>query len=167
MRRRIFFRWLFYGTAAVGFALLQSLLLNRLSLWGIHPFLLPALVAVAAAFEARRESFVFALVLGFFCDLAMPGVIPCFYVLAFTFCALLSSLTSRRLIVPGFVCSMVCCGVSTVFCGFLYALLFSFFHALTAVDALLLVGRELLLSVPCFLLVHFVFQAIYRRFRQN
>lgn len=167
MRRRIFFRWLFYGTASVGFALLQSLLLNRLSLWGVHPFLLPALIAVAAAFEARRESFVFALVLGSFCDLAMPGVIPCFYVLAFTCCALVSSLVSRRLIVPGFICSMVCCGTSTVFCGLLYALLFSFFHALTAVDALFLVARELLLSIPCFLFIHFVFQAIYRRFRQD
>ena len=167
MRRRIFFRWLFYGTACVLFALLQSLLLNRLSLWGIHPFLLPALIAVAAAFEARRESVVFALFLGFFCDLAMPGIIPCFYELAFTLCALLSSFVSRRLIVPGLVCSMVCCGASTVFCSVLYALLFAYSHSITAMDALFLVLRELLMSAPCFLPVHFVFQAIHRRFRRD
>ena len=167
MRRRIFFRWLFYGIATLGFALLQSLLLNRLSFQGIHPFLLPALVAVAGAFESRRESFIFALVLGLFCDLAMPGVIPCFYVLAFTFCALVSSFISRRLIVPGFVCSMVCCAVSTVFCSLLYALLFSFSYTLSAVDSIFLMARELLFSLPCFLLVHFVFQAIYRRFRRD
>ena len=167
MRRLIFFRWLFYGTAALLFAFLQSLLFNRLSFWGIHPFLFPALIAVAATFESRRESFTFALVFGLFCDLAMPGAIPCFYMLAFTLCALMSSLVSRRLIVPGFICSMVCCGASTVFCGFLYALLFAFSHAVTALDALYLVMRETLITSPCFLPVHFVFQAIHRRFRRE
>ena len=167
MRRRIFFRWLFYGGAAVIFIFLQSALLDHLSFRGIHPVLLPALIAVAAAFEARRESFIFALTLGVLCDLSIPGVIPCFYLLAFTFCAVLSSFVSRRLIVPGFVCSMVCCAASTAFCGLLYALLFAFSHPVSAADALLLVAWELLVSIPWFLPIHFVFQAIHRRFRRD
>ena len=150
--------------AALLFVFFQSLLLNRLSFWGIHPFLLPSLVAVAAAFESRRESFVFALILGTLCDLAMPGVIPCFYALVFPFCAVVSSIISRRLIVPGFVCSMVCCGISTGFCSLFYALLFAFSHTLTMVDALFLAARELLVTIPCYFLVHFLFRAIHRRF---
>lgn len=164
MRRRIFFRWLFYGAASLGFSLVQSILLNRLSFRGIHPFLFPALIAVAAAFEARRESFVFAALTGVLCDLAMPGIIPCFYLLAFSFCAVMSSFVSRRLIVPGFVCSMVCCGASVVFCSLSYALLFAFSHPLAAADALFFLLRELLVTAPFFLPVHFLFQAIYRRF---
>ena len=45
----LFYRWLFYGLAAALCLIVQSLLLNRLRLWGIHPFLPPVLVAVAAA----------------------------------------------------------------------------------------------------------------------
>ena len=43
----LFYRWLFYGLAAVLGLVLQGLVLNRLRVWGIHPFLPPVLTAVA------------------------------------------------------------------------------------------------------------------------
>lgn len=167
MRRRIFYRWLFYSLATFLFLFLQNVLLNHLVVHGIHPFLLPALVAIAATLESRREGFLFAAALGLLLDLAIPAAIPCFYLLSLCLCALLSSLVSRRLIVPGFICSMVCATGATVLCSLLSAFFYNYFHSIP----LLLTGKialiELLLSLLFFLPVHGLYFVIHRRFSRN
>ena len=167
MRRRTFFRWLFYGAATLLFLFLQQILLNHLSFWNVHPFLLPSLAAIAAAYESRQEGIIYAAVLGLFTDLAMPGIIPIFYVLAFSLCAFLSGVVARRLIIPGFVCSLTCACGATALCDLLYALIFSYSHSLLPFSAVLLAGRELLLTVLFILPVHFLFRSIHLKFRRD
>ena len=167
MRRRTLFRWIFYAGAALLLALLQGTVLNRLVFWGTHPFLLPSLAAVAAAFETRREGFIFGAVLGLFSDLMVPGPIPCFYLLALSFTALLSSLISRRLVMPGLVCSLLCSAAGNLLTGLLYALCFLYSHPLPLSTLGLMMAKELLLTLPFYFLVHWLYRWVHLTFRRD
>ena len=50
------FKWLFYSLTALAFVLLQVFVLVHVRLWGIHPFVFPALVATIAALESPHDS---------------------------------------------------------------------------------------------------------------
>ena len=102
-QRNIWYRWLFYGLAAALFLILQAAALRHVRVWGIHPFLPPVLVAVAASWEDRQEGLCAAAVFGLLCDLTMTPPIPCFYVLSFTAIAFLSGLVAKRWILPKWV----------------------------------------------------------------
>lgn len=148
-QRDIFYKWLFYALAGVLWAVLQQLILNRLDFWGgVHPFVLPLVPVMVAILEKRTDSAFFAVGAGLFCDLLLPGVIPCFYTLVFLAAALLCGLIAGRIIVPGFLCAFVCSVVSLVLTDLLLLLfLFPSTH-FAAADAFSLMGRELLLSLP-------------------
>lgn len=160
----LFYRWLFYALASLLFLALQRLLLDRLALWGVHPFVLPVLVAVAASWEDRQESLCAAAVFGLLCDLWVPSVIPCFYLLSFAAAALLSGVIARRWIMPGFFCA-VAVSVSALAVNSLLTMLFLAFRGRVDTPAALwLSARELLLSAPLSIPVYFLFLPIHRRF---
>ena len=106
-QRDIFYKWLFYALAGVLWAVLQQLILNRLDFWGgVHPFVLPLVPVMVAILEKRTDSAFFAVGAGLFCDLLLPGVIPCFYTLVFPLIALVASHISRSLLPAGLLCSL-------------------------------------------------------------
>ena len=78
-QRDMFFKWLYYAGAVLLLVLVQSLVLNRISVWAVHPFLPPVIAGIMAMLEGPAEGAVFGGVFGLLCDLTMPGVIPCFY----------------------------------------------------------------------------------------
>ena len=82
-QRDMFFKWLYYAGAVLLLVLVQSLVLNRISVWAVHPFLPPVIAGIMAMLEGPAEGAVFGGIFGLLCDLTMPGVIPCFYTLAF------------------------------------------------------------------------------------
>ena len=82
-RNETIFKWSLYAGATVLLLLLQSFLLQRLSFWGVIPFLYPAVAAVLGNYESPVSSTIFGLVLGVVCDLLLPGSIPCLYTLMF------------------------------------------------------------------------------------
>ena len=49
-RRMITIKWVFYSLWTLLFLLAQQLVLPHIRLWGVHPFLLPVLAAVAASY---------------------------------------------------------------------------------------------------------------------
>ena len=81
-RRLLTLKWLFYSLWTLLFLLVQQLVLPHLRIWGVHPFLLPALAAIAASFEGKREGPVFAIILGLVCDALFTGAFPGFYTAA-------------------------------------------------------------------------------------
>lgn len=161
---RLFYRWLFYALAALLFLAIQSLFLNRVSLWGVHPFVLPVLVAVASSWEDRQECLCAAAVFGLLCDLWLPGVIPCFYFLSFSLCAFLAGIVSSRWISPGFFCAILNTVFSLVLNGALCALFLTYRGGSSTAAAALLAGKELLLSLPLTVPVYLLFFPIHRRF---
>ena len=95
-RSELILRWSVYGAAGLLVCLVQGLILQRLDLWGVMPFLYPALAAMVAVWEGAVPcGAVYALCLGAACDLALPGGIPCFYTIAFPLAAMLVGLLTR------------------------------------------------------------------------
>lgn len=162
--RYIWARWLFYGLAAALFLLLQSVVLWRIRVWGIHPFVLPVLVAVAASWEERQEGICAAAVFGLLTDLTLSPPIPCFYLLTFTASAFLAGLVAKRWILPGFFCAVAVSVAAFIINGAFHALILSFRGIQDLVTAAAITGRELLLTAPLIPPVYLLFHRIHRRF---
>ncbi len=165
-QRDLFFKWLFYSATALLFLLIQGLILNRLSLWGYtHPFLPPLLAIMPSTLENRDESVLFAVVFGFFSDLLMPGPVPGFYTVVFLAAAVLCGLIAGRLLMPGFLCAVVCSAIGLLTCSLMYILTALSHPSIALPDALRLMGRELLLTLPFSPAIFWLDRKIYLRMR--
>ncbi len=165
-QRDLFYKWLFYSGAALLFLVLQSWVLNRLSLWdGVHPFLPPMLALMPSLLENRDESALFAVIFGFFSDLFMPSPVPGFYTLVFLAIAVLSGLIAGRLLMPGFLCAAVCGAMGLVLCGLVHLLTALSHPSISLPDALGVIGRELALSLPFSPAIFWLDRKIYLRMR--
>ena len=74
-------KWTLYAAAAVLCLFVQGAFLQRVTVWGVIPFLYPLLAAIPATYESPVSGTVFALCVGIFCDLLLPDPIPCLYTL--------------------------------------------------------------------------------------
>ena len=164
---KTFYRWLFYALAAGACLMVQGLILDRLRLWGIHPFLPPVLVAVAAAREERQESLCAAAVFGLVCDLTMSPVIPCFYILTFAAAAFLTGLMAKHLIVPGFFCALAASVLAIVLNGAFHTLFLTYRGVGNFAASAAITGSELLLTLPLMPLVYLLYGPIHRRFQAD
>ena len=119
-QRDMFFKWLYYAGAVLLLVLVQSLVLNRISVWAVHPFLPPVIAGIMAMLEGPAEGAVFGGIFGLLCDLTMPGVIPCFYTLAFLAAALPAAMIAKRLLSQGFLCAVLCAALPLVITDLLH-----------------------------------------------
>jgi len=165
MTRRAFIqKWILYCLCALLLTALQTLVLVRVRFWGVHPFILPALAAIAASFEGRREGPVFGLVLGLLCDQLFPGTFPCFYAVTLLLSAVAAGLAARRIIMPGAVCSLLVSAAALTLTDLLNAVAFSYTYGTPFGASLWLMARELLISLPAAMLIHPAFSHVHRRF---
>ena len=171
-QRDMFFKWLYYAGATLLLVLVQSLVLNRICVWGVHPFLPPLIAAITAMLEGPGEGAAFAGVFGLLCDLTMPGIIPCFYTLAFLAAALLAAVIAKRFLSQGFLCAVLCAGLSLLVTDLLHTLLLAAQFGepaelrqrgveLTA--ALSLTGREAAVTVVLSPLVYLLLRSVHNR----
>lgn len=163
----LFYRWLFYGLAAVLCLLLQGFVLSRLQVWGVHPFVPPVLIAVAAAQEDRQECLCAGAVFGLVCDLLLSPVVPCFYTVTFALTAFLAGLIAKQLLVPGFFCALASSLLALLLNGAFHALFLTYRGIHDLRSAALITGCELLLTLPLIPLVYLLFRPIHRRFRSE
>ena len=91
-RNETIFKWALYAGATAVFFLLQGAVLQRITLWGVIPFVFPILVAVLGMYEGPLPASVYALTVGVLCDLLLPASIPCFYTLIFPAAGLCAAL---------------------------------------------------------------------------
>ena len=75
-RNETIFKWALYAGATAVFFLLQGAVLQRITLWGVIPFVFPILVAVLGMYEGPLPASVYALTVGVLCDLLLPASIP-------------------------------------------------------------------------------------------
>lgn len=94
-RNETIFKWALYAGATAVFFLLQGGVLQRISLWGVIPFVFPILVAVVGMYEGPLPGSVYGLTVGVLCDLLLPAFIPCFYTLVFPAVGLCAALVSQ------------------------------------------------------------------------
>ena len=152
-QRDMFFKWLYYAGAVLLLVLVQSLVLNRISVWAVHPFLPPG----------PAEGAVFGGIFGLLCDLTMPGVIPCFYTLAFLAAALPAAMIAKRLLSQGFLCAVLCAALALVITDLLHTVLLTFRQGVELSAALSLTGRELAVTVVLSPLVYLLLRSVHNR----
>lgn len=166
--RDFVYKWLFYSLVTLAFVLLQVFVLVHIRVWGVHPFVFPVLVAIVAALESVHESAIYALTLGVLLDITMPAVIPCFYTVAFLAVVLpVSRLLSAKVLSLPFFCCMLCGGLSIVCTDLLHMLFLNASVSFSFTTALLLMGKELLLTLPLIPLVYLPTYKIRRIFHRE
>lgn len=148
------YKWLFYALVSLLFVLIQCFGLVHLRVWGVHPFLFPVLVSTVAALETAHESAIYTLVMGLLMDLTMPGILPCFYTVAFLVVFVVTRLLSVKVLSWPFFCCMLCGVLSIVCCGLLNTLFLQAKVDFTLPGALVLLAKELLLTLPLMPLVY-------------
>lgn len=162
-QRDMFFKWLYYAGATLLLVLVQSLVLNRICVWGVHPFLPPLIAAITAMLEGPGEGAAFAGVFGLLCDLTMPGIIPCFYTLAFLAAALLAAVIAKRFLSQGFLCAVLCAALALVITDLLHTVLLTFRQGVELTAALSLTGREAAVTVVLSPLVYLLLRSVHNR----
>jgi len=156
-------KWAVFALGTLALFALQYLLLDRVALWGLRPFLYPMLPAVLSSYEGMRRGSVFSLALGVVCDLLLVGPFDGFFTLIFTVIGVGSGLIGEHLLPPGWLCGLSVSAMALLLTG-LCRILVQLFRG---GEHLLLMGRiavvEALLSLPALLVVLPLYRLIHRR----
>ena len=105
-RNKLIVKWSLYGAAALVCLLVEGALLQRITIWGVIPFLYPLLAAIPATRESPAAGAAFALCVGVVCDLLLPGAVPCLYTLVFPLAGLCAGLLAQSVLPAGYLCSL-------------------------------------------------------------
>ena len=81
--------------------------------------------------------------------------------------AVIAWLLSGQVLAAGLVCSLVVTAAATAVCGLLHMAVLAGHHGATAGATLSLLGRELLLSLPCAVAAHPLFRWVQRRIKSD
>lgn len=161
-RNETIFKWFLYA-AAVACLAAQGAVLQRITLWGVIPFLCPLLAAIPATWESPAAGTAFALAVGIACDLLLPAPIPCFYTLIFPLAGLFASLLSHSILRPGFLCSLAAAAMAFALTdGFACFVLWSRGKAAWEAGASVAL-REFCVTAPWIIPVTLLFRAVFRR----
>ena len=162
-RNEVIIKWTLYALATALCFLLQGALLQRITIWGVIPFLYPMLAAVPATYEAPVPATIFALCAGVVCDVLLPGSIPCFYTLVFPVIGLCASLLAQGALPAGFFCSFVVTVIAFLLTDlFRCFLLWASGHAAWGAGSFLML-RETCVPLPLLFPVTVLYRAVYRK----
>lgn len=162
-RNETIFKWFLYAAAAAACLAAQGAVLQRITLWGVIPFLCPLLAAIPATWESPAAGTAFALAVGIACDLLLPAPIPCFYTLIFPLAGLFASLLSHSILRPGFLCSLAAAAMAFALTdGFACFVLWSRGKAAWEAGASVAL-REFCVTAPWIIPVTLLFQAVFHR----
>lgn len=164
-RNETIFKWFLYSAAAVLCLAVQGAFLQRITLWGVIPFVCPLLAAIPATWESPASGAVFALAVGVVCDLLLPGPIPCLYTLVFPLAGLCAGLLSQSWLPAGVLCSLVASAAAFLLLdGFHCFLLWSRGAAAWSAGASVML-REACVTAPLVIPVTLLYRAVFRRTR--
>lgn len=161
-RSETFMKWTLYTLAALACCTVQGLLLQRITLLGVIPFLYPAVATVLSTLEGPLSGAIFSLAFGAACDLALPGPIPCLYTLVFPVAGLLAALAAQGLIKAALPCALVTTALSLALIDLVRALGLALEGEVVWPAAPLLFLRETVATLPFVLPVFLLFRAVYR-----
>lgn len=164
-RNETIIKWALFGSAAALVCLIQGLL-QHLVLFGVLPFLFPALVALVGMYEGTVPGAVFGLVIGVVCDLTIPSTIPCLYTLIFPLAGLLSALIAQFWIPAGFLCGLVSTVVSFAMTDAFHAVVLALTGSPAWTAAGIVALKETALTLPFALPVFLLLRAIHVKCHQ-
>ena len=166
-RNALIFRWTLYAAAALLCVFAQTAVLQRVVLWGVIPFLYPAVAVIPPMFEGSVPGTVFALVFGVVCDLLLPTPSPCFYTLVFPVAALCAALLTQSVLRAGYGSALLSTAIGFLLSG-LFGCLLLWFRGKTDWEAgMLLTLRECLVTLPLVLPATALFRVVHRRVHRD
>lgn len=71
-RRATAIKWICYCLGALVLVLVQSAVLVHVRIWGVHPFILPAIAVIPATLERGEQGLLYGAFFGLACDLLAP-----------------------------------------------------------------------------------------------
>ncbi|HPE16914.1 MAG TPA: rod shape-determining protein MreD [Oscillospiraceae bacterium] len=161
------YKWTMYGLALVLTALVDSLLLVRLTILGVHPTLLPVAAACVGVLEGQAGGAGFGLACGVLAVFGVWGETPLF-LFALSLAGFLSGTVSAFLLRRGFLSALLC-AAGTLLAVDLFRVGWFHFHLGAAYSDLFRVaGAEILVSLLFAPLVYRLFFLVFRwagRFR--
>ncbi|MEY8389058.1 hypothetical protein AALC17_17575 [Oscillospiraceae bacterium 38-13] len=162
-RNETIFKWLLYAAATALCLFLQGSLLQRLTLWGVLPFIYPLLAAIPATYEGPLPGSIFSLSLGILCDLLLPSPIPCFYTMTFPLAGLCGGLLSQSWLPAGFLCSLVSAAAAFLLTGAFHCLLLWMRGAAAWEAGALVAFREFCVTLPLTFPLTLLYRSVFRR----
>ena len=162
-RNEVIFKWSLYAAATALCFLLQGALFQRVTVWGVIPFVYPLLAAIPAAYEGPVPGTVFALAVGVVCDLILPGPLPCFYTLVFPVAGLCAALLAQNWLPAGFLCSLAVTAATFFLTGCFTALLLWLRGNSAWGASAFLTLREFCVTAPLTVPATVLYRAVYRR----
>ena len=162
-RNDLWFKWFLYAMAALLCIAVQTALLQRITLWGVIPFIYPLVAAIPASFEGPAAGALYGLCIGVLCDSLLPGPIPCFYTLLFLVTAILSGVLAHGLLSAGMVCSLAISVLAFLLLALFHCLCLWFRGSAAWGAGLFVMVRELLVTLPLAFPVTYLFRAVRRR----
>ena len=165
-RNKTIYKWLLYGAAAALCLAVQGALLQRITLWGVIPFLYPLTAVIPATYESPVSGTIFALCVGVVCDLLLPEAVPCLYTLVFPLAGLCAALLSRSLLPAGVLCSLAAAAVSFLLTDGLRCFLLWMSGQGAWQTGGYLMLREFCVTAPLVLPVTLLFRGVARRVRR-
>lgn len=162
-RNEVIIKWSLYAAATALCFLFQGAFFQRITIWGVIPFLYPMLAAIPATYEAPVPGTIFALCVGVVCDTLLPGSIPCFYTLIFPLVGLCAALLSQSVLPAGFPCSLVATAAAFLLTDlFRCFLLWASGHDAWGAGLFLML-RELCVTLPLCVPVTVLYRAVFRK----
>ena len=162
-RSATIFKWTLYTLAGLVWAVVQAAFLQRVTIWGVIPFLYPLIAALPAIFEGPAAGTVYALACGVFCDLLLPSSIPCFYTLILPLVGLAAGLLSQSLIPAGYLCSAAAALPAYLLTGIFHCIVLSAQGHPAWGAAMSVTLRELCVSLLWSLPMTWLFRRVYLR----
>ena len=162
-RNETIFKWALYAAAALLCFLAQAFLFQRLTIWGVIPFVYPVAAAVPATYEGPVPGTIFALAVGVVCDLLLPEALPCFYTLVFPLVGLFAALISQSWLPAGFLCSLTVSALGFLCTGAFHCLLLWVRDKAAWGSGAFVCLREMVVSLPLAIPVTLLFLTVYRR----
>lgn len=162
-RNEIIFKWVLYALAAALCFFVQGAVFQRLTIWGVIPFVFPLVAAIPATYERAVSGTLFALAVGVVCDLLLPGPIPCFYTLVFPLVGLCASLMAQSLLPAGYLCSLAAAAAAFLMTDLFHCLLLAMRGKLVWSTWAALSLREFCVTLPLALPATWLFRAVYRK----
>lgn len=166
-RNETIIKWALYAAVSLLCVFVQGAVLQRLSLFGVIPFVYPLLAAIPATYEGSVPGTAFALAVGVFCDVLLPAPLPCFYTLIFPLAGLCGGLLSQSALPAGYLCSAAATAAAFVLTGLFHCFLM-WINGHSAWSAgLSTMTRELVLSLPLIFPVTVLYRAVHRKIHYN
>lgn len=160
-------KWLLYTAAAALCLFVQTALLQRVTIWGVIPFIYPLAAVIPATYEDIVPGTAFALAAGVVCDLLLPEAFPCLYTLIFPIAGLAAGLLSRSVLPAGIFCSLAA-GFSAFLLTDLFRCVLLALSGHAAWGAgLSVMLREFLVTLPSIFPVTALFSAVHRKVHAN